>query len=332
MTKSNDKKKKNSNNNRSNNSTAVVVHRPMPLSRPNVHRAVHDVCSLSNPFCDGAQTAKYPDQQRSFTLPYRVVLINTISTDANGNAAFWVYPQFTYAVGTSTVTAGGITGAPTFDATGITLGINGYRVNSCGVKVMSIANLMTVQGVVCMREYNDTETTNLNAVDINQPTKEMLDYPLRKTQETCVVLQKSGQLTSMFRKTSLDDPTYPLVAPTGWNPILIAVSGGPASTAVLRCETVINYEFTFDDNGNTYRLATPPAKMDLALQQTSNSVLADVGTFVDKGVSALEALFQNKATKYIMGAIGGYLGGPKGASAGYMLGNGAPRAMIMDVD
>jgi len=297
--------------------TRVSIPRQIVPSVPK--QMVHDVCAISNPFCEAARTAKIPDGNFQPTFAYGTRFMKTLTTNGSGDAAFFILPQMLYVYFVASMagpiaTFSGASG----DSTGIAFNEQGYRITSFGVKVTPRCAPLNASGMIRVREYRATGSS-LQIIDVDQPTPYMYNQALRDSRPISAIGARNVYADSVkFQTSSGDNPVGAIVSTTcGWNPVLIAVRGGPANTAVLDVEICFNYELVFsEDSGSNMMIATKAAPENVPVMSSALKVLDKVERFGNKVGEALDSEFGRAATQMLAQGFGYLLGGPTGAAAG----------------
>lgn len=318
---------------------------------PNVSALVHKICSVTDPFCEAASGAKWPDADTTVaTLPWTARGYVPITTDANGDASVMFCPELLrigsvnlgprYATGTvsgSSVGYGswGVVGG---DPSLINI-IGTQRIVSAGVKAITTTSLNTSQGVAYFQQV--AGGTNMDL--INAPFGS-LNYPRVDT----FSLKSSVPIFHIFKAGSMDSRTLSSVDTSDevvntdtddWSILQIQVVGGAPNTTVMNVEFVAHYEFTIKGVGGFLNsVATPPPRAHPAVIQASKDVaitlptlqgsVQSIGAIVHQSaMQAIKGLAQTGAV-YAARAVGSYFGGPV---AGHLAG-GATRLAIQDLD
>lgn len=246
------------------------VSAPRRAFKPEMEQMLaHEVCSVTNPFCDEAKGSKWPDASAVFTLPVPVRQRIPLTTDANGRVGV----IFTSCYGTDGIIPGTFPAAnSTFEAAAKASwsdyvpnfsGSQSYRLVTGGVRFTSTVAPMVASGVVNLIELPPTNDTlvDYDAMDLsiqNKPT--YTTVPLKDPRSVYGIMRPGGPESRIF--------TIPWNAGNAttdtqdWSSICIFVEGGPASTQVGFVDVFMNFELTFDPNTNTAYLATPASHMN----------------------------------------------------------------------
>lgn len=110
------------------------------LTKAVTNRFTHQVCGLTDPFCNDAIGSKFPDDSSTRTLPYTRRGRVTMNSDASGDLAYvfnpqYVYEPFTYA---SVRTGSAVTSWADSGAASVMPNVTKYRIVSCGFRLKSV--------------------------------------------------------------------------------------------------------------------------------------------------------------------------------------------------
>lgn len=319
---------------------------PPQRQRPVMRRAIGDshavaqaICAITDPFCDGAVSGKWPDNSMTRSICHNIngeaMYLNALS---NGSGAMLLVPSngVAYSIATSIV---GATLTATFpDAVTLvgtsTPGMARWRITSWGLKVSCPLSRMTATGMLHVRMFSPDTYLNLTTTELLTTYADAkLDIPLQRVidQDEYIIPMPLGSEARLFR--SPDDQVALLSTGRnpGWQVCTVGFSGAPANQAgVIVIQAYVHLEYTPPDSNSNYMFATAPPPSSPYLQQGNASVLDRIGNFVSGAASKVEALFNSKAGQYAMAGVGGYLtAGPAGAAGALMLTN---KAHARDVD
>lgn len=284
------------------------------------------VCSITNPFCPEAVGAKYPDNAttKSATFTLRRPFIAT--TDANGNAA-WLWAA-NWGGNGAAATVTGTTAAYTDISQNMTqfpANVSRYRLVSWGVQVTPIVAPLSASGMIRVRLFSPEGGTSLTSIDTTSNlADDSYDVPLARNQRDLFILPKRyGMESTMFQNAQTATNVLTDWNNPGWQVIQIAVTNGPATSTVLQMSVFYHYEVVYldGDPGNYY--ATPAPVVAPKVIETSSGVISKIGSFVEGTANTVDRVMQSSAFKYLAGAVGGFFGGPTGASRSY----GAAKAL-----
>lgn len=284
-----------------------------PIYKSLTNKMTHKVCGLTDPFCQHARGAKYPDDSSERTLPFsregRYVLV----TDANGDANFLFSPSYEYAPYTypSVATANVVTSWADFAPMPAFTAVSQYRIVSAGFELESITAPLTASGEVNLRSFA-TDASALAPVDLltyNATATQSIS--LRRLDDCAVVLSHNSAMPQTFYRNADDTAPVATSQNVGLNPVTVAISGAPANSSVAVLRWVVHYELKFLDDSQMAQMATPPPEANLALTAAAKRVTSTLPTFFERGASMVTKYVADKA----LHALAARLGGPVGASA-----------------
>lgn len=282
---------------------------------------VSKICGLTDPFCEHARGARYPDDSSSRTLPFthraRYNLISNVTGDLN---YLW-WPSFGFEPLTfpSLVAGNVVTTWTDFPAQALISGVTKYRIVSSGFIVKSITAPLNASGEIGVRTWPSSMGSAMQPLDLaSYNCNQAKNQPLRLLNGMAVVTEHSDQMPQVFYQSSLDTPTVAIRAANGFTPATIYATGVPASTTVAVIETYIHYELCFDDSTGMQQVAVPPPPSNAIVTQAAAKVTSAIPAIMEKGAQATGALIVRMASR----AIGNYFGGPVGGAAAGMLTDG----------
>lgn len=263
--------------------TSVI--RNGPRSKTKLHESI---CALVNPFCTAAKGAKWPDGNGGDTLTYQVRGRQTLATNADGGfmTAFlgmcpygqcttsYVSPNYTFnTVLTDTATSSSFTSI--FDS---------YRIVTWGVIIRSLLPALTAQGLLVIRTLTSPSILG-DVVPANASVGANYSvHPVFAGLEIPVVSRPMGNGARTFVGNYNNGVIH-----WNWEPIIIEMTGGPASTAsVVSVEYFYNVEFTLKEtNLSMHQMVKPdaphaPKTMDaasIALNRIETTALQSVEKF-----------------------------------------------------
>lgn len=237
---------------------------PRAPKQPRVAPAtVHAVCGLTDPFCDASVGAKLPDGSSMRTMPYRIHFVKTLTTDASGNVGQLILPNVYQSPAVTGSIVGTVFTAAAMGAAVVALpaGVTRYRMISCGYVLRNICAPLNAQGVVELRTFSTAGGGSLAAIDlVTYMCANSATFALQDCHSHSTIIAHTAQRAADFYAPLETTPTTAVtawVAP-GFCPSSIGVIGGPASTAVLRLEIIMNVEYVFADD-EPMALATTPS-------------------------------------------------------------------------
>lgn len=303
---------------------------------------VHAVCSITDPFCPGANQGRWPDNSNTKSIAWNIVgqpiFLDTL---ANGGCAALFVPGrgASYTVATS-ITGTNVVGVFPDALTAVNSAslpsMSRFRITSWGLKVSCPLSRFTAQGTLAIRCFSPETFAGLSSIELMTSFADcMVDIPLQRIidSDEYVVSMPLGTDARLFRASAEAPTLLSTGLNLGWQVITVAGLGMPASTAgALSIYVYAHVEYTPADGDANYAFATPPPRSNLLLQETSASTLDKVGNFISGAASKVEALFQSKAVRTLATIGAGYAtAGPAGAVSGLLLTNSA-HGRIPEVD
>jgi len=279
---------------RSNRAKRVL--RSGPKRAGDVH--IRSVCSVTDPFCPAAKNSKWPDGTGGNTLTEQIRGNLTLVTQgANGNNMYCFTPTAPYgylAGATSTATTVTMAAASVLYKTAplvATYGSN-YRVVSFGVIVRCVASATAAAGIVTLG------TGPAPAVGGTYTLGEEL------YQETVIKAIQPGMEISMIstpKGTGARDfqaQSTTTAFTSDWSTLWVEITGAANSASLLNAEWFLNIEFEPLQSARalTAIAKSNPPKSSAAEQAVSN-VHSTVGSFIEGGVTSVEKMVYDHATK-----------------------------------
>lgn len=292
---------------------------PVKAVKPKIPESiVHNVCGLTDPFCEHARGTKYPDSSSVKTLPFTSHFRRTLVSDASGfaNAAF--LPQYSTNAYVTSFTAVGnsVTAWNAFTASTPIAGVNGYRIVSAGVKIRHIVSPLNSAGMIYIRQFPSETAASLDVVDTTTYNcSSSLDVAVQDAKEVCCILQHTSQMPQVFYNVVGDNLSWANISMKGFTLLTIGISGAPASTPMLDLEFFVHYELAFDDNTALGQVATPSVSASPVLTAAASAVTSTIVPMVNKSAEAFGKALFNKA----LTAVASYYAGPYAGAAANML-------------
>lgn len=291
----------------------------------------HAICAITDPFCEGANSGKWPDNSRTKTLVYNQIAVPIqIGANAGGFGSNLFVPGYTTITAVqSSIDSGGVTYLDALNVLSAPSDVGRWRITSWGLRIQCTLSRMTATGTCHIRLYSpDSFSTLVTIPCFSTLADSSMDIPLQRLidNDEYIIPMPLGSDARLFNPASASPTLFSTGQNCGWQVVNVAVSGAPASvSAAVTVYMYYHVEYAANDGSSTYTFATPPPPSSPALQQGNASVLDRIGNFVSGAASKVEALFQSKAGSYAAAGIAGYLtAGPAGALA-----NSAP-LMIKD--
>lgn len=303
------------------------------------------ICAITDPFCNAAIGAKYPDATSQKTLAWTTESLYSLTTDSSGRACLFFGPDpSSGAVAVSTWT--GATNTPASTVAGVAypgwsqwnaLGSNTqWRCVSIGVEVRSTLSMMNNQGSIGVAVIPNTSLQvdatqcNLDAIgnfSVNHRISANEAKPLNG------VAFSDGVISKQFKYGTAAPPS--VVGSYGTDVMAVYMVGGPATMTSIQIRLIAHYELSFGAGTVFNSIATPSAVENATITTGSNFVKRTMDQVIAGGAKEVERRVHNTAMAFgkyaaasAMGALGTYLGGPAlGAIA-----SGGTHMMLGDVD
>lgn len=224
--------------------------------------AIHAVCGLTDPFCDHAISAKYPDDASTRTLPWMYRGLSTMNGSSAGDACRLYVPQLAYRpfVNYSTGALPVVTSfadAPSNNQ--VPDSATQYRIVSWGLRLRNITAPLSSSGIVHVRFWGMEEggpfvgDTNVAAYN----NTGALDIALQDCHDLCIIGKHSSQMPQTMYNVDGDSSVIQYWTAKGFTGITVYLDGVPADTPVLSIEHIIHYELVFSNVSGMSSLATP---------------------------------------------------------------------------
>jgi len=265
------------------------------------------VCSLTDPFCEDARGAKYPDINQARTLPYSGRALYTLSTDSTGYGSVVLYPALKFAYLPAN---GGSTAAASYYSAGVEVftlpQASKYRMVSCGWRLSAASAPLYQQGVVSVRMFSGHTgflETGIPVQSYNCPMAK--DIPLQSVHNTKLISLKTSINATDFTVPTEEQTTY---SPDTWlDPewtwFVVSVVGGPVSSGALSIEFFYNMEVMFDITNAISQLVTPSAPMKPHALSLAQQVSQEVGPIVVEGAKDIGTLLLTTAKRRIKDSL-----------------------------
>lgn len=273
----------------------VVKKNKLPNDRKKVcDQLAARLCGAVDPFCTMACGCKMMDKTSSRVFTYSSKFDAGLGTDANGNAARFFTPGINdVTAGYSSITAGVVTWAAATnlpEATSLVATAAKYRIVSAGIRVYSTAAPTNASGTVKVCTIkSDTSVAAPTGFNVDSFLYEEVDVGSLYQFDRSYVFRDCGTEKALFEDTSSTD------GHAGWNSFVVCVTGGAASTTVLKVEVTIHYELQPEPITIYSRLADPPAPH-----------IPELESIVSNSVNDLQLSYPSeKATSSIMDLVKG---------------------------
>lgn len=294
--------------NQTSNKPKTTNQAPVQVDRSAILSNAHQVCGLVDPFCEHAKGAKYPDDSSSRTLPTEIHYTKTLTTDASGSGAFLILPVVKYdSILTCSVTSPDVFQPYDFTATPVPVltGASKYRVVSAGLRVRSVAPLLTSSGSVYLRSYSAETATSFAAfTGSTYLCSANKDISLNNLKDEAIIIPRSSQMPQTFYSTTAVTYLANDWTSEGLCPVSIAVVGGPASTAVIAVELIFHIEYIFEEGASLALATTPAPRYSGIITSVANTIKSDANLTFTSGLKALSNYVRTNAVSYIEKALG----------------------------
>jgi hypothetical protein len=333
--KNNGGKKKNAKNNGRNTAahrralSLAVLRSQLPL--PNVRGAARgtnahgqknfalakQVCSVSNPFCEEAIGARWPDNSFERTIGYSITNQPISLLSSSGQNALLFIPDAKYQYVTAASIAGGViswSGTSTQLVTGIT--DSRWRITSWGLKLRVVSSVMNTTGMCRVRLFSPTDYSQIGSSAI-APTFADASYDVTLAslieKELHIIPMPISDNARLWQPNSNTNAGWGGNKNAGWQVVQVCVDGAyTTSQACLEIAVFYNYEFSPLVSDSNYAFTVAPTVENLAVQHGNANVLHKVGNFVEGATRAVDTLFM-AAT----GGMGALVKGARLANAAY---------------
>lgn len=279
---------------------------------------VPQVCGLTDPFCEHARYARYPDANGTRSLSYPLRKMFTITTGGTGNNAYLIVPNFwnNWENPSSGGTFPNVTFGNAYTARGVLSATSNVRLTSWGFRINHVTTPLNASGLVMVRGFAVSNGTPLLNVDVSTMNADVVaNIPLQDCADVAFVGKRSNTTSQFYTAPSSilasGAAGVTLYNGIGYDAYTIAITGGPASAGAVSVEIYENWEITIDDADAAAQLMIKPPPANSVATQAAAIVSSQAETVFLHGVNAASAFLRKAAIK----AIGGVLGGPLTASA-----------------
>jgi len=277
---------------------------PRARMMPKKHH-VMKACSILDPFCAHAKSARRPDGLGLQSIPYQVTETVTITTNTGGGYKQAFIPGYGVYYGATSSQATPPTGnytwaanATAFTNTFAATNAQQIRIVSFGVRVMSILSSNNCQGYMIIGSTPYVQYSNVAGPGQVSYAEHTL-VPLQSGAEYTWLAKPMGTAAHDFVNiSSITNTVQP-----DWTSLVIEVSGAAVSTAVLICEVVCNIEIMLDmahGVGSGLNLLVPPATPTnpIALQ-TQSAVQSSLPSIFNNAASAVSKKIETTAASVV---------------------------------
>lgn len=284
---------------------------PAPQTDRGLISATQQLCSYTNPFCDVAKGAKWPDGAAIKSVTMDGIGGQTFATDANGNLSVVCISteKMVYSVGT--VTSNGYTSAFTdiWEFPGNSWAeASRYRITSVGFKISCLSTRMNTQGMLRLRLFSPQSAASLSSVDIATPyADQVLDVPLSRLieKDIYVTVAAVGINARIFKDTGNTFPTdiAGLVAAgeqLEWQTLVASVVGGQVSTNCLEIVCYQHYERIYPDGHVNSRFATPAKRANQSYIDAAINTTRSIGGFIEGAAKTVDNIYHSRAAQILL--------------------------------
>lgn len=299
-------------NNGGNSKKKAPTRKPKTANKPTPSRTppalVEQVCSITDPFCGAAKRAKWPDGSARTSLNYPVHSRDQLGTDANGAGSVLLVPSYTQSPISQSFSITGDTAVfNTLGAVTRLSGPSGYRIVSMGVKIRGISAPLYRSGMIRIRGLNTESGSTISPVAMSAYRCDFYqDIPLADCHEVAVVARRTDDTSYLFRPPSETTPTSAVtdwVSP-GFGPVVISITGGPASVVVADIEVFLNMEVTFENAEPLSLLETSAPRFNPTLTHAAKEVTSTMSGVFMHGAKQVAAHVAAAAVRALMARSG----------------------------
>lgn len=286
----------------------TVVSKTKP--KPTIPRAVvNDVCGLTDPFCDHAIAAKYPDASSAKTLSWSYRAMTTINSTPTGyfNAIF--YPQLTFnpvalantGIGNSVTSWDNFTTSSAFGV------IERYRIVSVGFILRPLVAPLNQSGTIHVRGLGSESGISLGTVDTtsyNTMWQKDIPYSTLGSGQP-FILSHSSQPPQNFYLSADDAGNVSASTSRGYLPVTISGSGLPVNAGAITIQWIINYELVFDEISGLQQLAAPAPPVSQAVITAAAKVTSSLSGYIGNTVTDVSRTIASRAAQAIVSYVAG---------------------------
>ena len=306
-----------------NTTTPKPQNKPAPKPRKVRQMAppelVGQVCGLTDPFCEHAYGARYPDDSSSRTLPFTVRQREILTSNPSGEKGLLVAPAINFSpFAVSTAVTGTVLTFVSYDAAVVPVltGTSEFRIVSVGMILRNVAPMLTASGMVSVRSWAQDGNGIASIDGQSYGASKVVDVALTELKDMHIVFEHTSQMPQAFYDPAIVSPTNAVGTWTnpGFNPITIFVNGCPASTAVISVEYVMHVELKFGDSSALLLATVPSPKANSLVTGTASYITSEAKSFFAENGKLYMKYIRDLAVQRILAAMG-----PKGrvASLGY---------------
>lgn len=291
--------------------------RPLPMVRTPTHSNVtSQVCSLTDPFCEHARGGRYPDSNGARSLAYPVRRMFSVTTTAGGIASYLITPNYlnNWESPASAFVGNVATFGNAYVAQPVITAATNVRLVSWGLRIKHITTPLTASGMVYVRGYSSqTGSTYLNVDTTSMNADVIANIPLQDCGDVAIIGKRANTTSQFYIPPATTLPSaaagITLYNGCGWDSYVVSIVGGPASTACLSVELVLNFEIVIDDSDTTAQLMQAPPPANALVNKAAAIVTSTAESVFLNGVAAAGTYVKRLAVT----ALAGYFGGPGAA-------------------
>lgn len=292
---------------RSNQNGTLVVRSQQQRQPTNAPpQLVRQVCGLTDPFCEHARGAKYPDDSSIRTLPYTYESIQTVTTNGTGSAWNLFSPQYGFNEWTFAATAADneVTAWTNFAVQSLISNVSKYRIVSTGIRLKRITAPLNTSGIVRIRIWPVEALSALGTLNTSSfNATYAVDVPLQDMSDTCIALPHTPQVPTVFYDTTGDVAIVTGAGCKGFCPMTVQVVGAPATQNVLEAHLITHYELLFEDSSGLAQVATPSPPRNPMITDAANYVTSTMKPIVASGAGAFGRYIVDKAKHALVSAV-----------------------------
>lgn len=277
--------------------------RTMPQPRKAARMGLHaEICSITDPFCVHAKSAKYPDGKGGGTVTFQIRSLFSWSTFAHGGDVIYAsggLPNFS--LGSSSYAAGNYTMSSTYGPRGGNIAAfnayaDHYRIVTWGVVVRNALPALSASGSLIVSKQTSMPPVSSVVASGQLVGTEVEVHPIHSELEVPVIGIPAGNNARTFTA-----PNSTTTENSAWQCIKLEITGAPADTTTkLTIEFVYNVEFQLNEaNIGLHQFITPAVPNKPAVLAASEKVLTTSKTIfadgVEKASSSLLAKVESAA-------------------------------------
>jgi len=289
---------------------------PAPQNTLGLISAAQQICSYTNPFCDAAKGAKWPDGAAIRSVALDAVGAVNFATNSEGHLSVLcisdAYPYY----GVGTINSGTNGGVVSFDDLSTFPGTETdspvrYRITSMGYKISCTSTRMNTKGMLRLRLYSVQDPASLALMETSTPyADQVLDIPLSRLIEKDVYVNIGavGIDARIFRKTigAVSTDLAGLIAAGDlleWQVLTVSVLGGEISTNCLEISCYQHYEKVYTDGDTRMRFSTPAKKASQGFVDTAINTARSVGGYIEGAAKTIDNVYHSKAMQLLLNSV-----------------------------